>query len=507
MVMIASSILAIIDIGSNSVRLMIVRRLAHGAAVILDEQKATPRLALAKDSEGFLTLDGFTRLVQALRYFRDVAQAYGASPVIVRATASLRNLANQQQVLQEITRQTGLTVEILSGDEEARIGFLAVQETIVLSRGWTVDVGGGSTEIVAYEDGQMRHQHSFPFGAVSLSSLNMPLKDLLMWLQEQYTHGNWLPSKPPQAIALGGSARVMARAIQAELDYPLQQIHYFRIPTLMIEAWLAKIAAMTPDQRKKLAHIPKDRVDIIVPGIAIILALLKTTQADSLTISGYGLRNGLLLQHLGTQTKTFQSLALDSAWNIALRSEWPSTLAQGLQQQVKRLGQELKGILGLSDRSLELAQCAALLRYSGRNINMYHWDQHTFYQILAAPLTGLSHNEWVAVALIASYRSAKRLQKFWSPYSSIVSRQELVLIRQLGVLLRLAEIFSPPLMNGVERLNLQHSNKQLIITVSGTGISSPTKELEDLAKDMKKSWQLKLIVPGLLHTMPAHASS
>ncbi len=478
---------------------MVARRLDLGTTVILDEQKATPRLALAKDSEGFLTLDGFSRLIQSLRYFRDVAQAYGADPVIVRATASLRNLANQQQVLQEIERQTGLTAQVLSGDDEGQIGFLAVRDTIVLTRGWTIDVGGGSTEIVAYEKGQIRHQESFPFGAVSLSALNLSFKDLLTWVQEQYVHAKWLPAKAPQAIALGGSARVMARSIQQELDYPFRQIHYFRVQTSTVEAWLTKLALMTPDQRKKLGYIPKDRVDIIVPGIAIVLALLRTTQVETLTISGYGLRNGLLLQHMGTQQKFFKSIAIDNAWHMALRNEWPPDLAMGLQKQVATLGKELRSLLGLSDRALELVQCAALLRHSGRNINMYHWDHHTFYQTLAAPLTGLTHDEWVSVALIASYRSAKRLQKFWSPYSSIVNRQQLVVIRQLGVLLRLAEIFSPPVMNGVERLDLQYSNKQLKITVSGTGISSPPKELEDLAKDMKKSWQVKLIVPGLLN--------
>ncbi|MCL4493707.1 MAG: Ppx/GppA family phosphatase [Firmicutes bacterium] len=492
-------ILAIIDIGSNSLRLMVAKRLKEGGAVIIDERKETPRLALAKDTEGFLTLDGFSRLIQALQYFRDVAQAFNADPIIVRATAALRNLANQQQVLQEINRQTGLTVEVLSGDEEAAIGFLAVKNSIPLTKGWTIDVGGGSTEIVSYENGDIRHQRSFAFGAVSLSSLNLSLTDMMSWVQEQYAQVNWLQTRSPQSIALGGSARVMARSIQHESEYPLQQIHAFRVPTVVIDAWLAKIALMTPDQRKKVAHIPKDRLDIIVPGIAIILGLLKTTQSDTLTISGYGLRNGLLLQHMESNTPTFPSLALDSAWNVALRSEWPSGLTKALQEQVSQLGKAVKGLLGLSERSMELVQSAALLRYCGRNVNMYHWDRHTFYHILGSSLTGLNHQEWVSVALIASYRSSKRLQKFWSPFSSIVSREQLVLVRKLGVLLRLAEIFSAPSMNGVERLSVQHSNKQLIITVSGTGISCPIEELKDVAKDIKKSWQMKLVVPGLLN--------
>ncbi len=494
-----SPILAIIDVGSNSVRLMVVKHLEEQNVAIIDERKETPRLALAKDTEGFLTLDGFSRLIHTLRYFRDVALAFGADPIIVRATAALRNIRNQSQVLQEITRETGLTVEVLSGDEEAGIGFLAVKHSLTLAQGWTIDVGGGSTEIVSYEGGRIGHQESLPFGAVSLSSLNLSLKDMILWVQDEYSRVNWLQMKNPQAIALGGSARVMARSIQHESDYPFQQIHAFQILSTTIDTWLTKIALMTPDQRKKLAHIPKDRVDIIVPGIAIILGLLKTTQSDMLTISGYGLRNGLLLQHLGAQTGGFSSIALQSAWNIARRGEWPWELAEGLQERAARLGKAVKGILGLSDRSVELVQVAALLRYCGRNVNMYHGDQHTFHNILGYALTGLNHEEWISVALIASYRSVKRLQRLWSPYSSIVSRERLVVIRQLGVLLRLADIFSPPIMNGVERLSLQYLNKELVVTVSGTGISGPVEELKDLAKDIKKSWQLKLIVPGLLN--------
>jgi exopolyphosphatase/guanosine-5'-triphosphate,3'-diphosphate pyrophosphatase len=490
--------LAIIDIGSNSLRLMVVHRLGENLAAIIDEQKATPRLALAKDSDGYLTLDGFSRLVQALQYFRDIAHAYHADPIIVRATASLRNLSNQQQVLQEITRQTGLPVTVLSGEEEAQIGFRAVQATMGLTRGWTVDVGGGSTEIVTFNDGQLVHQQSFPFGAVSLTTRFPIYRDLQSWISQQFATVNWLPRMSGQGIALGGSARVMARALQEELDYPLRQIHHFTVPTLMVETWLSNVAAMTPEQRRKVAHIPKDRIDIIVPGVAIILGLLKATQTEELTISGYGLRNGLLLDYLATDhAPEFSSIPLQSALTVAMRSEWPLSLALQLQQQVAELGAALQPVLGWSPRNIELARTAALLRYAGRNINMYHWDQHTFYHILAAPLAGLNHNEWLQVALIASFKSAKRLQKLWSPYSSIIARQDLIAVHQLGVLVRLAELFSPPLMTGVERLNIHHENKQLTITVSGTGISGPSKDLEDLAKDIKKSWQVKLIVPGL----------
>lgn len=493
------SLLAIIDIGSNSVRLMVVRRLGANLAAIIDEQKATPRLALAKDADGFLTLDGFSRLVQALQYFRDVAQAYHADPVIVRATASLRNLANQQQILQEILRQTGLSVTVLSGEEEAQIGFRAVQASISLTQGWTMDVGGGSTEIVTFTNGELVHQESFPFGAVSLSSRFPVYKDMQEWVAQQLSGAKWLPRIPSQGIALGGSARVLARALQEELDYPLKQIHHFSVSTSVIDAWLTHVAAMTPEQRRKIAHIPKDRMDIIVPGVAIILALLQVTQTEQLIVSGFGLRNGLLLDYLGPeQTPEFSSISLNSAMAVAMRSEWPLDLAMQLQQQVAELGKAVQTFLGWSPRFLELARTAAILRYTGRSINMYHWDQHTFYYVLSAPLAGLSHQEWVQVALIASYRSVKRLQKFWSPYSSIVSRQDLAAVRQLGVLLRLAELFSPPLMTGVERLNIQHAGGQLTITVSGTGISGPSKELADLAKEIKKSWQLKLVVPGLI---------
>ncbi len=477
---------------------MIAHRLGANLAVIIDEQKATPRLALAKDHDGYLTLDGFSRLVQELQYFRDIAQAYNAEPVIVRATASLRNLSNQQQVLQEITRQTGLTVTVLSGEEEAQIGFRAVQSTVHLTKGWTVDVGGGSSEIVTFTDGQITHQQSFPFGAVSLSTRFPLYKDLQSWINQQFTSAKWLPKTNSQGIALGGSARVMARALQEELDYPLRQIHNFTVPTLMIETWLTNVAAMTPEQRRKVAHIPKDRIDIIVPGVALILGLLKATQTNELTISGYGLRNGLLLDYLkGEREPEFSSIPLQSALAVAVRGEWPLSLVLQIQKQVEDLGAALREALGWSPRSIELARTASMLRYAGRNINMYHWDQHTFYQILAAPIAGLNHNEWVRVALMASYKSAKRLQKFWGPYASIVTRQELVLVRQLGGLIRLAELLSPPLMTGIERLNIQIAGNKLTIAVSGTGISGPSEEMEELARELKKSWQLKLVVPGL----------
>ncbi|MCY0881485.1 MAG: hypothetical protein OWS74_05765, partial [Firmicutes bacterium] len=336
-----SDLTAIIDIGSNTMRLMIIKRLPHQQFLIIDEYKAAPRLISAIDDAGYLSAAGFSNLIDILARFRDIARAYGADPVIARATAVLREIPNGDRVAAEIFRQAGLTVEIISGEEEARLGFLAVANSFDLTGGLTIDVGGGSSEVIHFQKNRVMQAFSLPAGAVSLTMRNWPLEQIRLWVIQQWEKLGWLPDSPPQFIAMGGTARAIARAMQTANDYPLNQIHGFVIPSELLSSWLTHIAAMTAEQRRKLAKIPKERENIIIAGAAIIEGLLKQTHSPQLTISGVGLRNGLAWSSQNLSLTDIASpILIQSALTLARTSIWPESFVHALQTRVREVGED-----------------------------------------------------------------------------------------------------------------------------------------------------------------------
>lgn len=492
--MTAGTSLAIIDVGSNSVRLMIIKILEDGYPITIDEKKATPRLANHIDNMGYLTVEGFNLLSNILQMFKEVALAYNVDQIVATATASLRKTANRDRVLEELERKTGISLRILSGEEEARTGFAAISHSFDLQDGLTVDVGGGSTEIVAYKNGIIQHMHSFDFGAVSLLQMNMVEPKLFEWLLKKWHSYDWI--KPSSTvIAMGGTARVLARAIQDQTQYPLQQVHGFTMDATTVETWLVN-AITSHSSSHKIPHIPKDRQDIVIPGVSILLSLLRHTKCPTLTISGQGLRNGLLLEVLQSSPPK-QPRALLAARSILSRTQSPSDISVKLSRRVDEIGSKIAQRLGWTPRDLLIAQAAALLRNSGRDINFYHADDHTFYRIIHSPLVGVTHQEWITMALVATFRSKKKTQHLWYPYSSILDRQWLVKAEQLGVLLQLAERLSPPNASAIERIGIEVTDQSLVIILSGTENFSPDIHImEELERTVKKLWKLRLIIPG-----------
>ncbi|WP_441316790.1 Ppx/GppA phosphatase family protein, partial [Halobacillus trueperi] len=225
----AKSYYAIIDVGSNTMRLVIYLREKGGRLREVENVKAVARLRNHLMDDGLLSTEGIQILLTTLKSFKQVAESYPLEVMVCVATATIRQAQNQAEIIHQVSEHTGFDMRILSDHEEAYYGYLAVVNSTPVTEGITVDIGGGSTEVTYFKDRELIESHSFPFGALTLKQdffkKDLPteeeMSDLRHYLIEQFQSLPWLKKKNVPLIGIGGGARNLVQIDQNLKEYPL----------------------------------------------------------------------------------------------------------------------------------------------------------------------------------------------------------------------------------------------------------------------------------------------
>ena len=441
-------LVGIIDIGSNSMRLSVIRRLDNGAHYVVDEHKSTPRLASLVAKNGELGADAVNELLIRLREFMDLARAYGVGQIVALGTAALRGATNRDQVVATVARQLGITIDIVSGKEEAYLGYTAVRRTLEVETAYLIDIGGGSTEISLVKDGELAATHSLPFGAVTImrhakeTGRDLPTLKLPDFAAQALQSLDMLHREPhAEVIGIGGTIRSVARIHQGARSYPLALAHNYVMPPEDVEAILHWIASLPLQRRKKINGLSKDRVDLIIPGGTILLHVLRQIGACRLRVSGRGLRDGAFYARVLQDPDPASEVNIleQSVHNLLRRfltSEEHAGHVSQLAFALFNAFAELKALAPTADRVL---YTAAMLHRIGVHVSYYGYDRHTFYLILCSPIYGLSHREILLAALAASFKGRAEMRTLAVPYRSLLTEGDEDMSARLGVLVRLAE--------------------------------------------------------------------
>lgn len=438
----------IIDIGSNSMRLMVVALLEGGAHQVVDEYKSSPRLAARLSPDGGELLpEGVEDLCRHLAEFVDICRAHRVGRTLVLGTAALRVAANRDSVLATIRTRLGLEVEVISGDAEARLDYQAVRHTLAVESAYLVDIGGGSTELTLVEEGRTVGSASLPFGAVTVSAGWRDSQALGRGLalpeaaDERLAALSLLRARPgTEVIGIGGTVRTIARLHQAGRRYPLPLTHNYEMAPDDVEALLRRLADTPLRDRRRMEGLGRDRADLIVPGGAILLATLRRTRARRLRVSGRGIRDGALHSRiLGDDGDGPVDVVGESVANVLARfapgqedGGHVAELALALFDEVAR-----HGLLPKGARSVQYV--AARLHRIGVYVNYYGADRHTFHLVLSSPIYGLSHRESVLAALAASFKGRGQMRRLAQPVRTLLTDADLQVAARLGVITRLAE--------------------------------------------------------------------
>ncbi|GAA5417622.1 exopolyphosphatase [Paraliobacillus ryukyuensis] len=438
---------AIIDVGSNTMRLVIYAQEKAGRLREVQNVKAVARLRNHLDQDAKLTETGQRILLDTLHSFSDVMQTYELTNFVCVATATIRQAANQNEIKQLVQEHLQWNMRILSEHEEAFYGYLAVVNSTSIKEGITIDIGGGSTEVTYFKDRQLIHAHSFPFGALTLRSFideegSMPykIKHLRKYLFEQFKSLPWLKQKNVPLIGIGGSARNLVQIDQNQKAYPLAGLHQYNMQDDDIVGISNYLAALPSYKLQKVEGLSKDRADIILPAIEAFYCLYQTIEATSFVLSRKGLRDGVFYELLSPnqQDPLFPNVLEDSIQELI--TDYDLNLKQILHVQylTRKLFQCLKesGLASVNSNDWMLIKRGCYVFNLGEYIDSESSAQHTFYLLANRTIDGLMHMDRLRLALIASFKNKTVFKQFIKPYKEWFLKQERKKLRLLGSLLK-----------------------------------------------------------------------
>lgn len=477
-------IIAIIDIGSNSARLVVSHIYKNGAYNMVYNQKEALRLSQKVDGQNMLTEEAFTSTIDTLKSFAHMCKIYQADKIIAVATAAIRNAANGKELIARAAQETDIRLHIISGKTEAYISYLGVINTLDVKNGIIFDLGGGSTELILFKNRKILESVSIPLGAVNTTSMfnirnEMPpevFTKLSTFIMDCLAKYPWLKQKNLPLIGVGGTARTVAKIIQRAKKYPATKIHNYAYPLQTFRSFFNKLRTTNLEQRKKISGLSSERSDIILAGSSIISCLLEATGAKKLITSGCGLREGLFYDYYSKSN----NVAL-IAKNILERSR-ENTLNL-FEADTRHAHHITKLALTMFDGWTELhkirkgyrrlLETAALLHDIGITINFYSHARHSAYMIQNAKLFGLTHKEQIITSAIAGWHNGVSKNYFKDRfYKEILTESNWKLINKLALLLALSESLDYSEARMVRGLSTSFDKKNAVLKIYADNIPS-----------------------------------
>jgi len=443
--------IAIIDIGSNSARLVVSHIYKNGAYNMVFNQKETLRLAEKTDSRGFLSQEAFDSTLRVMQAFAFMCRQYKADKIIAVATAAIRNAKNGSQLTREVCEKTGVNLHIISGRAEAYLSYLGVINTLPMKDGIVFDLGGGSTELILFRNRTLVEAVSIPLGAVNTTEIfnihdtMLPnvYSDINFFISTRMEQYPWLKDANLPLIGVGGTARTVAKMIQKIRNYPSSRIHNYIFSAQSFRSLFKKLRDTTLEERKHIPGLSVERADIILAGACIINSLLNQTGSKRIITSGCGLREGLFYDYFA-KTNDIPLISGDiletSTQNVLRLFSVNIQHNRHVAELALAMFDGWHGLHGLGKQCRKLLKTAALLHDIGININYYSHARHSAYMILNAKIFGLTHTEQMLCAVVAGWHNGISKRYFKNhAYRPLLSEKDWENAGKMALLLALAE--------------------------------------------------------------------
>ena len=294
---------AIIDIGSNSVRLIIYRIKGDSTFKVINEAKRTIRLGSYLREDDYLSESGLNILLKVLKVFKDICKRYEVLEIYVVATEAIRRSINKYDVCNKIKLDLGLEVNILSGLEEAKYGYLAIKNSMLEKNAVLLDLGGSSMEITLMENGEFKETISLPLGSIPLTKMfnNLESKEMEIelnkFIYDRLQEISWLKKNNNlNVIGIGGIAKHIARVYKEDKDYPKELLHNYSMTIDEISKIYNDFLKLPIKERTNFKGLSKKRAEIFAAPLGAILVILKYFDSEKYIISAIGLREGIIYE-------------------------------------------------------------------------------------------------------------------------------------------------------------------------------------------------------------------
>lgn len=447
----AGARIAALDVGSNSIRLVVAEVLPSGGYRVLDEERENTRLAAALTKTERLDPKAADATVTVLRNFQSIAVGYGVNQIRAIGTSALRDAEDGHEFCDRVRKDLKLSIEVISANEEARLAFLSVARAFDISgrKVAVADIGGGSTEIVLASSGLVDQVYETKLGAVRVaeqcgvtarSSVKrvVKLRDFVDRALKKEVGKP--PFVPDMLFGTGGTFTALASIIMAQQGIAGQPMWGFRVTRAQIRHLVADLANMSLERRCKVAGLSPNRADIIVAGLAIIERIMRQLHVNVVQVHTRGVRDGLLLTMV-QQSPTPPAVPAEdrraAVEEFAKNCGVDLTHARQVARIAGSLWKQLAVPLGLKPEDGELIESAALIANVGYLINFEGHHKHSYHLIVNSELPGFERRQLQILANVARYHRGTRPKKRHENFAEL-SLEDQQRVCALAAILRLA---------------------------------------------------------------------
>ena len=470
--------LAVVDLGSNTFRLVVFEyTLPDGPFRLVDEIREVVRLTEGTGPGAPISDEAVARAARVGRLFAGYCRNSDIDEVRAVATSAIRDAPNGAEVLQAIV-DGGLPARVISGDDEARYGYLGAVNGTTLTDGLVAELGGGSIQVGRVSDRLLTHSVSQPLGAVRMTDAFMtaPLstrddvKRLRRHAVDVFRQDPFI-ADGQRVVAMGGALRTLAAMAQKATDYPLNEVHGYVLHRAVLADLIEGMVSLPKRERKRIPGLKADRADIMLAGAVVVDALMQVADVDRIEICAQGLRWGVFWEAFlaPAEPPLVADVRGTSVRDLAQVYGYDPVHAN----QVAHLALDIfdgLGRLGLHDsdpREREWLQAAAMLHDVGTLVDYNDHHKHGHYLVLNAGLAGFRHRELVIIAqLVRGHR--KSIQ---SPgaLGALLKPSDEERILRLASFLRIAEQLEVGRERAIESIDCARTGDLVTLLVHAQG--------------------------------------
>ncbi len=441
---------ALIELGNSILRLILINVKDGGYFDVVDEFEEKVKVGKDIQNGGVLKPATINECISVLKMFRKLCDKWGVSKVTCVTSSLVREAKNQNSFLDEIYNSCGFTMNMLTPEEEMRSTYLGVVNTIDLPKGVIVEIGNDTTNIIQYNRRTIVNQISLPFGSLSMANeyedeadANKKSQKVIADVEKQLKKVDFLKELDPEVsfIGAGSMMKSIGYLSRKTSRYSLDLENNYILSAESFNAVNEFVKTLDVDKTKKLKGVSLDRADAIVCGLAITKAIFDHLNIQSMTLSAYGLREGLIYGNVVPEIndKPLSDMMGYSLDNIrAFRDQEMSNATQVYNLSIL-LFKQLKVIHKLHRYYVKPLRIAASLYDSGKRVKFENSTKNSFDIILNSNINGVSQRE---ILLAAFSCACQNLDNFnlsdWVQYKDIVTEDDLDAVRKLGTIIKLA---------------------------------------------------------------------
>ena len=478
--------IAAIDIGTNSVHMIVVRVRADLSFEVVDREKVMVRLGAGGLDGKALTADAMSAALQALSKFKRLADSHRVDVILAAATSATREARNGGEFLARVERETGIRPRVITGTEEARLIHQAAVYGVDVGGGRAVaiDIGGGSVEITLGTATSIQAARSFKIGVIRLTE-RFVQSDPLSGRDEHRLTKHILSEigRYCDQITAIGFDRVVGTsgtilslgtvAATAARGGPPPELRNLRIPAKQIRRLRKAIVGLDAEQRLAVPGLDPRRADLVVSGAVLLDTILRRLGAEDLTLCDLALREGLVLDYIRRNSRTIAQVdkipdvRRRSALELGERCNYYAEHAQQVVRLALALFDQTRAIHGLTDREREWLEYAAMLHDVGGLISFARHHRHSYYLIKNGDLRGFHPDEIEVIALVARYHRRGTPKRSHEEYASLSARLRRT-VRALASILRVAESLDRSHSQAISGIELRDRGDDALLQIHTT---------------------------------------